>query len=101
MWLAGLKSAGWLITGPAAYNRDLTYTCTLFSVLVSKLSLLFFIQENGWTALMLAAAGGHVNVLKTLIENKADVNMLTKVHVLHNNNTLTHPLISREIWCCM
>ena len=35
---------------------------------------------------MLAAAGGHVNVLKTLIENKADVNMLTKVHVhvLHN-----------------
>ena len=33
---------------------------------------------------MLAAAGGHVNVLKTLIENKADVNMLTKVHVLYN-----------------
>ena len=29
---------------------------------------------------MLAAAGGHVDVLKTLIENKADVNMLTKVH---------------------
>ena len=53
------------------------------------------------TALMYAAIGGHVNVLKTLIENKADVNMLTKVHVLHNNNTLTHPLISREIWCCM
>ena len=36
------------------------------------------------TALMHAAADGHVNVLKTLIENKADVNMLTKVHVLHN-----------------
>ena len=33
---------------------------------------------------MVAAAMGHVNVLKTLIENKADVNMLTKVHVLHN-----------------
>ena len=36
------------------------------------------------TALMHAAADGHVNVLKTLIENKADVNVLTKVHVLHN-----------------
>ena len=36
------------------------------------------------TALMHAAAGGYVNVLKSLIENKADVNMLTKVHVLHN-----------------
>ena len=36
------------------------------------------------TALMGAAAGGHVNVLKTLIENKADINMLTKVRVLHN-----------------
>ena len=31
------------------------------------------------TALMHAAAKGYVNVLKTLIENKADVNMLTKV----------------------
>ena len=29
---------------------------------------------------MLAAVGGHVNVLKTLIENKADVNVLTKVY---------------------
>ena len=36
------------------------------------------------TSLMHAAADGHVNVLKTLIENKADVNVLTKVHVLHN-----------------
>ena len=33
---------------------------------------------------MLAVAYDHVNVVKTLIENKADVNMLTKVHVLHN-----------------
>ena len=29
---------------------------------------------------MAAAIGGHVNVLKTLIENKADVSMLTKVY---------------------
>ena len=33
---------------------------------------------------MAAAIRGHVNVLKTLIENKADVNMLNKVHVLYN-----------------
>ena len=33
------------------------------------------------TALMHAAADGHVNVLTTLIKNKADVSMLTKVHV--------------------
>ena len=32
------------------------------------------------TALMHAAAKGHVNVLTTLIKNKADVNILTKVH---------------------
>ena len=53
-----------------------------FSVLVGKLhvSLLFFVQDDGWTALMDAAARGHVNVLKTLIENKADINMLTKVY---------------------
>ena len=34
------------------------------------------------TALMHAAADGRVNVLTTLIKNKADVNMLTKVHVI-------------------
>ena len=56
---------------------------SLFSVLVG-ISLLFFIQDDGWTALMFTVVGGHVNVLKTLIENKADVNMLTKVHVLYN-----------------
>ena len=32
------------------------------------------------TALMHAAAKGHVNVLTMLIKNKADVNILTKVH---------------------
>ena len=35
------------------------------------------------TAVMHAAPRGHVNVLKALIENKADVNMLTKVHVFN------------------
>ena len=34
---------------------------------------------------MLAAADGHVNVLKRLTENKADVNKLTEVNVLSNN----------------
>ena len=36
-------------------------------------------QSDGVTALMLAALSGHVNVVKTLIERKADVNMLTEV----------------------
>ena len=36
-------------------------------------------QSGGVTALMLAALKGHVNVVKTLIERKADVNMLTEV----------------------
>ena len=41
---------------------------------------------------MVAAAVGHVNVLKTLIENKADVNMLTKVHVLHCVHTILYTI---------
>ena len=62
------------------------------------------------TVLMAAAIGGHVNVLKTLIENKADVNMLTKVHVLHNcvrtilytiTIHISYYTTSRELWCCM
>ena len=36
-------------------------------------------QSDGVTALMIAALRGHVNVVKTLIERKADVNMLTEV----------------------
>ena len=36
-------------------------------------------QSGGITALMLAAESGHVNVVKTLIERKADVNKLAEV----------------------
>ena len=36
---------------------------------------------------MNAAAGGHVNVLRTLIQNKADVNMLTEV-LPHTHTTV-------------
>ena len=36
-------------------------------------------QSDGVTALMLAALSGHVNVVKTLIERKADVNKLAEV----------------------
>ena len=56
-----------------------------------------FIQRDGWTALMHAAAGGHVNVLRTLIDNKADVNMLTEVRshthgiVIQVLYAVTHP----------
>ena len=36
-------------------------------------------QSDGVTALMIAAESGHVNVVKILIERKADVNKLTEV----------------------
>ena len=42
---------------------------------------------------MNAAAGGHVNVLRTLIENKADVNMLTEVR------PHTHGIVIQVLYC--
>ena len=38
--------------------------------------------QNGWTALMWASSGGHMECVKVLLEWVADVNMQDKVSVV-------------------
>ena len=52
-------------------------TCNGFKVLLS-LSLLL---QNGWTAVMLAAENGHLEVVRLLISSGASVKAIGKVSV--------------------
>ena len=38
------------------------------------------LHQNGATAIMVAASAGHVDFVKTLIANKANINAADKVH---------------------
>ena len=45
-----------------------------------------FVLQNGWSPLYVASENGHLEVVKTLIEARADVNQANKVHC----NIFTH-----------
>ena len=50
-----------------------------------------FVIQDGWTSLMMASCNGYINIVKVLLEAKADPNIATEVklhysHCLHNSN---------------
>ena len=50
--------------------------CIVYSILS--------IIQYGWTALMWASYGGHTEVVKVLVEAKADLNIATQVNLIIN-----------------
>ena len=59
-----------------------------------KTRVLYSIQ-NGWTPLMIASFEGHVDIVRTLIKAKAQINTQEKVHcTLHTLQSILHVLIA-------
>ena len=50
----------------------------LWLIVFEKIYIFFFFFLSGWTALMSASEEGHVEVVKMLLANGADVNVQTK-----------------------
>ena len=55
------------------------------STVYTLYSLLSIIQD-GWTALMKASENGHTDVVKVLVEAKADLNITDKVNLMMYGN---------------
>ena len=47
-----------------------------------------YLVQNGMTPLMAASLGGHIDIVETLIEAKAQINTQNEVHLNTNFNFL-------------
>ena len=50
-----------------------------YIILLSSFFILFFLLQDGYTALILASRDGKIECVKSLIDAKADVNIQNKV----------------------
>ena len=74
--------------------------CSVFHTLVQSvymcngvnikllLKLLYYSSQNGWTPLMTASFNGHVDIVRILIDAKAQINTQEEVCYSHNQKTL-------------
>ena len=56
-----------------------------------------FLLQKGWSPLLIASSNGHLEVVKALIEARADVNQANKVH--YNTFTHQHKYVCDSIAC--
>lgn len=76
-----------LIQANANVNLQAEVTKILFLLTISvKPVYIWYLSQNGWTALMVASDKGHVEVLEELLLADADVNARDNVcHTVHSN----------------
>ena len=51
-----------------------------FHVTVQPLVMMTFVSQDGWSPLHVSCCGGHLDVMKTLLEAGATINQANKVH---------------------
>ncbi len=58
---------------------DEVYTCIVKHHCPTPIAILLSVTQNGWTPVMQASQGGHVDVINILLDHNAKVNHQTEV----------------------